>query len=147
MCPLDLISSDPKDVLRAANLLLHSDSVRLDIARFERWLQSTKLLHRLRDIQESLDQQGVLDADVEDTNILVAMTLRDCTVFVRFPEDASRDEWDIEARIGDLDLKSKGKEQYWKSVETSLIEEGWYEGKEGKEEAQPLTCSLSRKQN
>lgn len=92
-----------------------------------------------------MDHKGVLDADVDDPNILVAMTLRDCTVFVRFPEDPSRDEWDIEARLGDLDLKSKGKEQYWKSVETALIQEGWYEGKESREFAQPLTCHISRK--
>jgi len=102
------------------------------------------MLHRLRDIQHDLDQKGVLEADADDENLLVAMTLRDCTVFVRFPEDPQRDEWDIEARIGDLDLKSKGKEQYWKSVESSLIKEGWYEGTEKQEDAQPLTCSLFR---
>jgi inositol-pentakisphosphate 2-kinase len=73
------------------------------------------------------------------------MTLRDCTVFVRFPDDPTHDDWAIEARIGDLDLKSTRKLEYWQSLERALITEGWYEGTEQPELAQPLTCALSRK--
>lgn len=37
---------------------------------------------------------------------------------------------EIEARLGDLDLKSGmgGKEEYWKGLERGLIDEGWYMG-------------------
>lgn len=38
----------------------------------------------------------------------------------------------IEARLGDLDLKSSAgkKAEYWRSLESSLIDEGWYTGTE-----------------
>ena len=51
----------------------------------------------------------------------------------------------IEARIGDLDLKSKDKRQYWVNTEKTLIDEGWYTGTEAQEYRQPLTCQLSPK--
>jgi inositol-pentakisphosphate 2-kinase len=65
-------------------------------------------------------------------------------VFVRFPADATDDHL-IEARIGDLDLKSPSKAQYWKDTENALINEGWYTGTENAEDRQPLTCQLSPK--
>lgn len=142
VCPLDLISADISDVERAAGLFPATTQVNKE--RLIRWLRSTRLLQRLRDIQDKMDSKGVLDADTDDPNLLVAMTLRDCTVFVRFPDDPSNDDSAVEARLGDLDLKGKGKEEYWKSLERALIEEGWYEGKEKAEDAQPLTCSIGR---
>lgn len=72
------------------------------------------------------------------------MTFRDCSVFVRFPANAANDHL-IEARIGDLDLKSPRKAQYWKDTEKALINEGWYTGMENPEHCQPLTCQLSPK--
>ena len=68
------------------------------------------------------------------------MTLRDCTLYLRVPDD---DTEEIESRIGDLDLKSPNKAAYWKSVEQPLIDEGWYMGLEPQEDWQPLTCHLS----
>lgn len=41
----------------------------------------------------------------------------------------------IEARIGDLDMKSGKKADYWRALEMSLIDGGWYTGTE--EDAQP----------
>ena len=32
----------------------------------------------------------------------------------------------VEARLGDLDLKSPAKAEYWKNLEARLINEGWY---------------------
>ena len=142
-CPLDLLSSKALDSVRVAENLLQSEPVHSkNIPRFAQWLRRTAILQDLRDLQFSLDRTGVLNADIEDEKFRVAMTLRDCTVFVRFPEDPDRDEWDIEARIGDLDVKSKGKEAYWKRVERQLIDEGWYEGNESAESSQPLVCSI-----
>lgn len=91
-------------------------------------------------MQEVLDLKGVLEADMEDKDFLTAMTLRDCTVFMRFSSE--KEDATIEARIGDLDLKSSKKEHYWKNIERQLIEEGWYEGIEDTEDEQPLTCAL-----
>jgi inositol-pentakisphosphate 2-kinase len=45
----------------------------------------------------------------------------------------SREESEpIDARIGDLDMKSPGggKAGYWKAQERGLIDEGWYTGTE-----------------
>ncbi|KAI9844745.1 MAG: Inositol-pentakisphosphate 2-kinase [Sclerophora amabilis] len=54
----------------------------------------------------------------------------------------------IEARIGDLDLKTpdEGKEDYWRALETSLIEEGWYTATESgaKSSDHDEVCALSR---
>ena len=88
-----------------------------------------------------LDQTGVLEGDPNDEKLLAAMTLRDCTVFVKVT-DADPREW--EARIGDLDLKSRDKIGYWRGVERDLIEEGWYKGSERDEDRQPIVCRLSR---
>jgi inositol-pentakisphosphate 2-kinase len=107
-------------------------------------------------MQMSLDPVGVLKNDKNNERFRAAMTLRDCTVFVRFcstsnlesgGEFASNGAGDrrIEARLGDLDLKSPSKSQYWKDTENALIDEGWYTGTEKNEDRQPLTCQLSPK--
>ena len=79
---------------------------------------------------------------MDDEDFLLAMTLRDCTVFVRFPSEGRSEE--VEARLGDLDLKSREKKEYWRRSELELIEDGWYGGKESEEIRQPLVCQLSR---
>jgi len=63
------------------------------------------------------------------------MTLRDCTVFLRFPS---------EARLGDLDVKSPDKENYWNETEQDLINRGFYHGIE--EERWPNECALGPEQ-
>jgi inositol-pentakisphosphate 2-kinase len=63
------------------------------------------------------------------------MTLRDCTVFLRFPS---------EARLGDLDVKSPDKEKYWKETEQDLINSGFYHGTE--KEGWSNDCALGPKQ-
>jgi inositol-pentakisphosphate 2-kinase len=141
-CSLDLVSKDPKDLLRVATILLHPEPSQANINRFARWLQTNQLLDRLRDEQYTLDRVGVMEADHTDEKFRAAMTLRDCTVFVRFPADAEADD-EIEARLGDLDLKSPDKAQYWKDTERALIKEGWYTGTEQLEDRQRLTCRLS----
>jgi inositol-pentakisphosphate 2-kinase len=127
--------------LRAANELLSPNSSEKTILRLAEWIQSSELLERLRNSQYLLDRKGVLEADPNDENFLACMTLRDCTLYLRMPDDEMKKEF--EARIGDLDLKSPDKAEYWKSVERPLIEEGWYLGLEPEEDWQPLTCHLS----
>jgi inositol-pentakisphosphate 2-kinase len=141
-CSLDLVSEDPRDLLRVATILLHPEPSQANIHRFARWLQGNQLLDRLRNEQYSLDRVGVLEGDPTDEKLRAAMTLRDCTVFVRFPVNAENDD-QIEARLGDLDLKSPDKAQYWKDTERGLIEEGWYTGTEKLEDRQTLICRLS----
>lgn len=51
----------------------------------------------------------------------------------------------IEARLGDLDLKTSSgpKAEYWRNVEKQLIDGGWYMGTEqGGEEHRQNLCQL-----
>jgi inositol-pentakisphosphate 2-kinase len=84
------------------------------------------------------DPIGVLTYDPSNELLLVAMTLRDCTLFLRLPEDEA-DDAQIEARLGDLDVKSPDKAPYWKQTEQELIDGGFYQGRAGL----PLNCSLA----
>lgn len=138
-CPLDLTSKDPDTLDMAAWQILNPKTEENHVRKLAKWLKSTTLLTNLRDMQKLLDRQGVMEADVTDNKFLVAMTLRDCSVFLRLPDD---DELPFEARIGDLDLKSPAKAEYWKSIERPLIEEGWYMGTEKEEDRQPINCAL-----
>jgi inositol-pentakisphosphate 2-kinase len=72
------------------------------------------------------------------------MTLRDCSVYVRFPAKEKDDEKMVEARLGDLDVKSAEKGGAWKRQERELIEGGWYTGSEV-EKRREITCALGRK--
>jgi len=143
LCPLDLVSKSQRDRLIAARQILSPPQpTHAALMRMTRWLETNTLLERLRAYQVLLDKKGPLNPDVDGEDFLLAMTLRDCTVFMRF-QDIDDPNAKIEARIGDLDLKSKDKKQYWVSTEKALIDEGWYTGTEPHELWQPLTCHLS----
>jgi inositol-pentakisphosphate 2-kinase len=140
-CPLELSINESR---RLAQILFPPGKRDKMFPRFKSWLSSNTLLPRLRQVQKALDPIGVLENDQNNDMFRAAMTLRDCSVFVRFPANAADDHL-IEARIGDLDLKSPNKAQYWKDTENALINEGWYTGTEKAEDRQPLTCQLSPK--
>jgi inositol-pentakisphosphate 2-kinase len=140
-CPLELKNHESR---RLSQIIFPPENHKEMLPRFDSWLSSNTLLPRLRQNQMMLDPIGVLINDKSDDNFRAAMTLRDCTVFVRFPADTADDHL-IEARIGDLDLKSPDKSQYWKDTENALIDEGWYTGTEKKEDRQPITCLLTPK--
>lgn len=87
-CPLSLMSADRNRVALAADIILGlSESERKEeVATRQgliRFLLETSLLRRLRDLQTKLDPIGVLAADVSEKDFLTAMTIRDCTLFVK----------------------------------------------------------------
>lgn len=90
-----------------------------------------------------MDEIGPLTANPDDEKFRISMTLRDVTVYVRFLKYPQDGYDEVEARIGDLDMKSPQKGLYWRNTEHTLIEEGWYLGEEKFQ--QPLTCHLSPK--
>ncbi|KAB5558223.1 inositol-pentakisphosphate 2-kinase [Coniochaeta sp. 2T2.1] len=94
-----------------------------------RWIRTNDLLPRLQRLQ----------ADAEDLEL--AMTLRDCTCFLRIPaHDAGRG---IEAKLGDLDRKNgEAKREYWAKLERKLAEGGYYQGTESPR--QRTACWLER---
>ncbi|KAF4618386.1 hypothetical protein G7Y89_g14918 [Cudoniella acicularis] len=137
-CPLDLVSEDRRAIALVASQM---DSVPSKALILRRWLESNTLLKRLRDAQRKLDPKGIFLSDPTTEDFCVAMTLRDCTVFLRLSGKGK--EGHIEARLGDLDVKCPDKAEYWKATEQQLIDEGWYTGTEKAEDRQPLLCSLS----
>lgn len=149
-CPFDLISPSPEDVMRAAAKILHvkpkgENSNREHLAqiwRFKEWARSTKLLRRIQSLQRQHDPSGIVnliarknvdlanhEVDDLESKMQIAMTLRDVTLFLLMPKDETKP---CVARLGDLDLKSKGKLMDWERIEKELIQEGWYEGTEEK---------------
>ncbi len=97
--------------------------------RLADWLQTNTLIPQLRNAQVSNDSSGPLEASASDPKFALAMTLRDCTCFVRIPADPSRP---VEAKLADLDKKNAAaKMESWQEMERRLIEGGFYEGKEG----------------
>lgn len=140
---------------RAAVKILHLDPETRDegelgqVERFVGWARSTDLLGRIQRLQRVHDPSGILnvverkmkanggvETVVEDLEgpLQIAMTLRDVTLFLLMPkkgvDGGDKEESKCTARLGDLDLKSKGKLGEWEKIERQLINEGWYEGTE-----------------
>lgn len=96
-CPLDLVSEDKRRVELAIDYILAHHRKRLSSPLHDAapekisdlrnqlvdFLFRHPLLLRLRQLQLELDQQGPLHADSKSQEFLIAMTLRDCTVFVK----------------------------------------------------------------
>jgi inositol-pentakisphosphate 2-kinase len=119
----------------------HFDPAGAPYARLADWLRTNTLLERLRAAQMLNDPSGPLKACEFDPKFQLAMTLRDCTVFVRIPADPGRP---VEAKLGDMDQKNwEDKLGYWQSMESRLVEEGYYAGKE--EPRQVTDCQLQRR--
>lgn len=137
LCPLDFLACrTSRNALTNVVRHLSSHDPRLDPAtgsaqqrsRLTGWLESNALLPRLRDAQVALDRTGPLGADVRDAHFQLAMTLRDCTCFVRIPADPGAP---VEAKLADLDKKNAAaKLGYWQAMERRLLEGGYYEGRE-----------------
>lgn len=87
-CPLGLVSNDKDKVAVTADIVLElyslrendHDGLRKKLVEF---LQNSQLLRRLQKLQEEKDPKGVLDADLSHRNFLTAMTIRDCTLFLK----------------------------------------------------------------
>jgi inositol-pentakisphosphate 2-kinase len=96
--------------------------------RLGEWLHGDNVLKRLRMRQLQNDFKGPLHAEDDDVAFHLAMTLRDCSCYLRLPHyPLAR----LEARLGDLDKKNaESKMEYWRSTERTLIEGGFYEGTE-----------------
>ncbi|KZF21739.1 hypothetical protein L228DRAFT_283869 [Xylona heveae TC161] len=143
-CSLDLTSRDQETIARAVSYVIPKDLGNVHTAdklrqRLLAFFKKSTLLQRLKELQEDLDKRGVLQEDPTSEKFLIAMTIRDCTLFLKVSAD---DEIPIEARIGDLDLKSpdQGKADYWRSLERALIEQGWYDASENDPRSDKSPC-------
>jgi inositol-pentakisphosphate 2-kinase len=90
------------------------------------------LLLHLSKLQNTLDPRGVLCRPQEeagsllfDRNLRLAMTLRDCSLFINVSYDASG-VTDMICKLGDLDFKSAEKLPDWTDKEKQLLVENSY---------------------
>ncbi|ROT38323.1 hypothetical protein SODALDRAFT_340474 [Sodiomyces alkalinus F11] len=99
------------------------------------------LLPHLRNLQNRLAGPGCADAfwassrDDPDPDLLLSMTLRDCSLFFRYearPHGALRM---LDFKLADLDRKVAAKVPRWQDTERQLVEGGWYEGKQKQAQA------------
>ncbi|KAJ4314708.1 Inositol-pentakisphosphate 2-kinase [Neodidymelliopsis sp. IMI 364377] len=88
----------------------------------------TLLLH-LKKLQATLDSEGILQRHArprDDFNFVydlrLAMTLRDCSLFVVIPLL----DGNVASKLADLDFKSAEKIDDWRDKEATLVDEGWY---------------------
>lgn len=135
-CPLDLVSERVDDRRRAVSQIT-SDTALADFLVDG----AQPLFAILRDQQRFLDPRGVLRVAGADGiyDLCRAMTLRDCTLFVRGGTAG------IEARLGDLDFKQPEKLGRWRDMERGLIDEGWYVNAEAESVwCEESICQLSR---
>lgn len=152
-CPLNLVKATdfPRnqnvagDIRRALGLsAAQSDNL-------QAWLRGSTLLRRLRAAQWELDHAeekvvpatGSASASASasasgpsssagggDDNIAkycLAMTLRDCSLFLRIPRRPGATAGDVAAKLADLDKKNYvSKHEYWEGMEDGLHERNLY---------------------
>ncbi|KAH8890794.1 hypothetical protein GQ53DRAFT_746981 [Thozetella sp. PMI_491] len=143
-CPLVALmcSEDPaipeesvEQIAAALNPALATTSADQQL-RFGDWLRRNTLLKRLHALQAKYDPKGPLYADPKHPGLSFAMTVRDCTCFVRIPKEPGTP---VEAKLGDLDKKNAdAKWKYWRQTELTLTNEGYYECRE--QPAQRTRC-------
>ncbi|RPB12682.1 hypothetical protein P167DRAFT_558720 [Morchella conica CCBAS932] len=159
-CPLDLASGDEERVRRAVGFIVpQKQPANLVLARGMGWGEAQgvirerlvrfvvegEMMGELVRLHGELDPYGPVavhamgerESGVRE-RFVSAMTVRDLTVFLRVDLDSG----EVEARIGDLDLKTgeAGKWAYWAGVEGKLAEEGYYEGVEEGAEEKGVWC-------
>ncbi|MCJ1405900.1 Inositol-pentakisphosphate 2-kinase [Xylographa trunciseda] len=140
-CPLGLVARE-RELVEGSVTGAFTDCGEGVRGRVVDFLMRDGMLKKLRDLQVRFDPKGSVDGDVEGEEFRVAMTLRDCTLFLRVP---SGEGGDVEAKLGDMDLKSGAKAGYWRELEERLVREDWYAVEERDGAAVETICLLSRR--
>ncbi|MCJ1296406.1 Inositol-pentakisphosphate 2-kinase [Xylographa carneopallida] len=138
-CPLGLVAGKRGVVERTIGSMFWEGGEGMQ-KRVVDFLMEDGLLRRVRDLQVRFDPRGPVEGDGVAEEFRLAMTLRDCTLYLRMP---SHGEGMLEAKLGDLDLKSAAKAGYWRELEDRLVREDWYAVGERDGEAMDSVCLLS----
>jgi len=96
-CPLNLVSIDKAKLAIFVDHILGLDPERdrmkdtsdtvIEHRLLMKFLYKNPLLDKLRDLQLELDPEGVFKADLLSPKFLAAMTLRDCTLYLKVSQD------------------------------------------------------------
>ncbi|KAK8049309.1 hypothetical protein PG994_011039 [Apiospora phragmitis] len=132
VCPLGLLHDDPDVVLRAIARFAPPSWTPADHECLRRSLAASGLLTKLRDVQTAGDPGNTMFDNPEDPGFGLAMTLRDCTCFVRMPKDDNDDDNnEVEIKLADVDEKNwVSKREYWQKSHNNLVDSGFYHGTE-----------------
>ncbi|KAJ3951306.1 Inositol-pentakisphosphate 2-kinase [Colletotrichum tropicale] len=154
-CPLWLdperVTPPGKESIRAAAIkkIFKDDE---NYARLYELLKQKPTLKLLKQHQLSKDPLGPLrrKKDITDVDYGIAMTLRDCSLFVRYRMKKEKkkdgtvkelnevDDASFEAKLADLDWKNiEWKFDEWRAKELALVEGEWYNGR-----GQMRNCAL-----
>jgi Inositol-pentakisphosphate 2-kinase len=143
LCPLyftseEYIGTVSQHLCSSLSPLMSYGEERLSAALIaaSRWFQTLEariLFDRLKTLQQKYDPKGPMHAMPYSEDLSLAMTLRDCTIFLRAtppsqPAETDRipdAEWKVTTKLADFDRKQVAtKWKYWKDTEASLQE--WY---------------------
>ncbi|KAM0286232.1 hypothetical protein ACHAQH_000959 [Verticillium albo-atrum] len=133
-CPLRLVAPEPVEGWKGhAERIFRGEETH--VARFLfAEIRRQEVLRFLRDLQGRFARRDTfLSTTVEepDQDLLVAMTLRDCSLFFRYEHCEDGTLRLLDFTLADLDKKTPTKIPSWQKTERGLIDGGWYEGKKG----------------
>ena len=102
-CPLSLVSEDKVKVAAAVNIITkiskHGDTLtKAAQAALVESLYKSPLLELLRKLQLAKDPLGVSHTDLQNQDFLTAMTLRDCTLFLKVCSLSARSSTVLEGK-------------------------------------------------
>ncbi|KAI0128666.1 inositol-pentakisphosphate 2-kinase-domain-containing protein [Xylariales sp. AK1849] len=128
VCPLGLVSNVDTVVRRTIGQLAPGWS-EADQLRLKEAFDRTKILTKLRDLQVKGDPGNTMFENPRSEAFGLAMTLRDCTCFVRMSRDPS--DPTVEIKLADVDEKNwESKKEYWQKSHNTFLENGFYHGNE-----------------
>ncbi|KAI0453252.1 inositol-pentakisphosphate 2-kinase-domain-containing protein [Xylaria acuta] len=123
ICPLGLVHEDPAVVVDTIERLT-PEWTRSNRKRLSDAFERSGILKKLRELQTKGDPDRALLDDPSDPDFGLAMTLRDCSCYVRMPCDINED---VEIKLADVDKKNwKEKQTYWQESHWNLVNNGWY---------------------
>lgn len=138
VCRLGLVHDDPA-VFQATvdELAAPWGWSEADRARLAAGLRASGVLERIRELQVSGDPERTLFERPEDPDFGLAMTLRDCSCFVRMTSagggggGSGGRGGEVVVKLADVDKKNwEEKQTYWQKSHLNLVQGGWYVGEE-----------------
>ncbi|KAI1180200.1 inositol-pentakisphosphate 2-kinase-domain-containing protein [Nemania sp. FL0916] len=141
ICPLGLVHENPAVVMNTIRRLAPKWTER-DRKRLAHAFKSSGILKKLRELQTEGDHDQALLQNPSDPSFGLAMTLRDCSCYVRMPIDVDQA---VEIKLADVDKKNwEEKQMYWRETHWNLVDNGWYTCEEQVDTPIVTRCVLSQ---